>query len=1115
MFAKRFLHKKALHHSQQNLEHGNLTIEDLDPRVVVHYGIPSTASILAFDYIQCLLAVGTLDGRIKVFGSEGIEGLLISPKQLPFKNIEFLQNQGYLVSILNDNDIQVWNLENRCLVSCLQWETNITAFAALRGSNFMYLGDEYGLMSVIKCDVEDGKILELPYRISGDKISEAAECPFPSDQPVVGILPQPYSSGNRVLIAYQNGLIVIWDVSEARVVFCGGGKDLQLKDGIVEASSEVNGNSSKDTSNHLEEKEISALCWASSSGSILAVGYVDGDILFWNTSPVAPNKSQQALSTNVVKLRLSSAERRLPVIVLQWSPTYKSNNDCNGQLFIYGGDEIGSEEVLTVLTLEWSSGMETLKCVGRADLTLAGSFADMVLFPGAGATGISKKTDVFVLTNPGQLHFYEDASLSALISQKEEKTSITAVEFPAMIPLTDPTITVAKLISLPSEENKLKTWMEITSVIKICSPSTPAGNAKWPLTGGVPSQLSTSKDKRTQRMYLVGYSDGSVRIWDATYPVFSFVCHLESEVQAIKVAGSSAPISALDFCFLTLNLALGNECGLVRIYNLKGSSDGTNFHFVTETENEVRSLSQDKRPRCSAVFSLIKSPVLTLHFMHSGAKLAVGFKCGRVTVIDISSLSVVFSVNDISSSTSPVISISSKELSNTHIPVKSPKHSDANNQLNSAKEAVFILTKDAKITVIDGFSGNMISPRPWNLKKESVAISMYVIEGNIASSKVQSERQPEESIKESPTEKEPVSDSSLVGVSYENEHESPSETAYTEGNLNSFILLCCEDSVRLYSTKSVIQGNNKPLCKVKHAKPCIWSTTFKKDEKAQGFVLLFQTGAIEIRSIPDLELVKESSLISILRWNFKANMDKTMSSTDNGQITLANGCEVAIISLLAGENDLRIPESLPCLHDQVLSAAADAAFSFSQNQKKKQGPIPGILGGLVKGLKGGKADHTMDWTKSPKSTFDHLQAIFLKSSHSDSAASVDHQEHVELNIDDIEIDEAPPVASTSSNDLRPIKKGKGSERERLLEGGSGADDVEPRVRTPQEIMAAYGKAKGASAVASQARNKLVERGEKLERINRRTEQLQSGAEDFASMANELVKTLENRKWWQI
>lgn len=42
------------------------------------------------------------------------------------------------------------------------------------------------------------------------------------------------------------------------------------------------------------------------------------------------------------------------------------------------------------------------------------------------------------------------------------------------------------------------------------------------------------------------------------------------------------------------------------------------------------------------------------------------------------------------------------------------------------------------------------------------------------------------------------------------------------------------------------------------------------------------------RSLPGLEPVAEGSLMSILRWSFKTNMDKTMSSDDNGQIALVN-----------------------------------------------------------------------------------------------------------------------------------------------------------------------------------------------------------------------------------
>ncbi|TQD82408.1 hypothetical protein C1H46_032050 [Malus baccata] len=1104
MFAKRLL-QKVINNSQHNLPHGSLTAEDLDLRVAVHYGIPSTASILAFDPIQRLLAIGTLDGRIKVIGGDGIEGLFISPKQLPYKYIEFLQNQGYLVSILNDNDIQVWNLERRSLVYCLEWKTNITAFSVIHGSSLMYVGDEYALVAVVKYDAEEGKLLQLPYHISANSLSEVVGYNV-KDSSDIYIFRE-----ELVLIAYQNGVVVLWDVSEAKIVYIGGGKDLQLKDGIVKSTNEIDADCPEDTLEHqLGDKEISALCWASSNGSILAVGYIDGDILFWNMSSPSSVKGQKALSpsNNVVKLRLSSAERRLPVIILQWSTDYKSHNGCDGQLFIYGGDEIGSEEVLTVLTLEWSPGMGNLRCVGRTDLTLTGSFADMILLPSSGTTGGNHKSDVFVLTNPGQLHLYDYATLSALMSQKERNPSVSALEFPVVIPTTNPTMTVAKLIRVPTGENLLKAIPEISSVGNLGSAQTQSAGTRWPLTGGVPSQLSISENNGIERLYLAGYSDGSVRIWNATYPLLYCICLVESEVQGIEVAGSSAPVTRLDFCAFTLNLAVGNECGLVRIYNVKGCSDGVKFIFVTETKYEVHESPQAKGPRCRAVFSLTNSPVQALQFVKHGGKLAVGFECGHVAVLDASSFSVLFFIKDASFSSSPVISMIWKELTNSQGLLKSPKVSGTKSTVSPVEEVIFILTKDANIHVIDGNTSNLIIPQPWHLKKESIAISI------LSASKVSDDNPPTEAAKDSSTKNEPVPGSLSVINSPDTDHDDYSENTHSEERLmNSFILLCCVDSLRLYSTKSVIQGNNKPIRKKKHTRPCIWTATFKKVEKVSGLVLMFQTGEIEIRSIPDLELVKESSLLSILRWNCKANMDKTMSS-DDAHITLANGYESAFISMLAIENDFRIPESLPCLHDTVVAAAADAALSVSVNQKKKQSTASGILGGIVKGFKGGKMVQSGDPAAVPKSTFDRLEGTFSKSQLSEPSPPVDHQEVVELNIDDIEIDEPLYVASTSSpHDVKDKKREGESEREKLFEGGTG--DTKPRVRTAEEIRAKYRKAEGASSAASQARNKLMERQEKLEKISRRTEDLQNGAEDFASLANELVKTLEARKWWQI
>lgn len=47
------------------------------------------------------------------------------------------------------------------------------------------------------------------------------------------------------------------------------------------------------------------------------------------------------------------------------------------------------------------------------------------------------------------------------------------------------------------------------------------------------------------------------------------------QMQGIKVAGLSSPVSRLDFCIFTLNLAVGSESGLVRYLSLLN----TIFHF--------------------------------------------------------------------------------------------------------------------------------------------------------------------------------------------------------------------------------------------------------------------------------------------------------------------------------------------------------------------------------------------------------------------------------------------------------------------------------------------------------------------------------------------------------
>lgn len=116
-----------------------------------------------------------------------------------------------------------------------------------------------------------------------------------------------------------------------------------------------------------------------------------------------------------------------------------------------------------MLYLDWSSGIESLKCIDRVDITLNGSFADMVLLPSVGSVE-SCGTLPFVLTNPGQLHVYDDACLSSLISQQEKKTSASPLQYPEVIPTIEPYMTVGKLGLVHRDGKFSRDLSKVTSI---------------------------------------------------------------------------------------------------------------------------------------------------------------------------------------------------------------------------------------------------------------------------------------------------------------------------------------------------------------------------------------------------------------------------------------------------------------------------------------------------------------------------------------------------------------------------------------------------------------------------------------------------------------------------
>lgn len=91
-------------------------------------------------------------------------------------------------------------------------------------------------------------------------------------------------------------------------------------------------------------------------------------------------------------------------------------------------------------------------------------------------------------------------------------------------------------------------------------------------------------------------------------------------------------------------------------------------------------------------------------------------------MLDISTLSVLFITDSLSNSNSPVLYLAVKSLPDTSNLITSPKDSG----INTKKEALFFMTKDARIVICDSTTGHILSSQSIH-QKESNAIYMYII----------------------------------------------------------------------------------------------------------------------------------------------------------------------------------------------------------------------------------------------------------------------------------------------------------------------------------------------------------------------------------------------------
>ncbi|XP_061651202.1 syntaxin-binding protein 5 isoform X13 [Phyllopteryx taeniolatus] len=178
----------------------------------VRHGFPHRPSSMAFDPVQKILAVGTLNGALRLFGRAGVECYCQHDSGAAVIQLQFLINEGALVSALADDSIHLWNLRQKipAILHSLKFNRERITYCHLPfQSKWLYIGTERGNIHIV--NVESFTLSG--YVIMWNKAIELSTKTHPG--PVVHISDNPMDEG-KLLIGFECGVVVLWDLKSKK-----------------------------------------------------------------------------------------------------------------------------------------------------------------------------------------------------------------------------------------------------------------------------------------------------------------------------------------------------------------------------------------------------------------------------------------------------------------------------------------------------------------------------------------------------------------------------------------------------------------------------------------------------------------------------------------------------------------------------------------------------------------------------------------------------------------------------------------------------------------------------------------------------------------------------------
>ncbi|XP_048834465.1 syntaxin-binding protein 5-like isoform X9 [Brienomyrus brachyistius] len=181
----------------------------------VRHGFPHQPTALAFDPVQKILAIGSRTGGVRILGRPGVDCYCQHDSGAAVLQLQFLINEGALVTACADDTLHLWNLRQKrpAILHSLKFNRECITFCHLPfQSKWLYVGTERGNTHIVNIE----SFVLSGYVIMWNKAIELSTKTHPG--PVVHLSDSPRDEG-KLLIGFESGTVVQWDLRAKKADF--------------------------------------------------------------------------------------------------------------------------------------------------------------------------------------------------------------------------------------------------------------------------------------------------------------------------------------------------------------------------------------------------------------------------------------------------------------------------------------------------------------------------------------------------------------------------------------------------------------------------------------------------------------------------------------------------------------------------------------------------------------------------------------------------------------------------------------------------------------------------------------------------------------------------------